>query len=401
MSNDPNKPGGPQKTIMGWAPTHQPPPGQQPPGAPPPAGPPAAAPPWQQQPPTAAPPWQQQPPPAAPSYTPPAPQPWQPQPQPQPQAYVPPAPQPWQPPVPSPAQPVAPAWQPPQQQQAWQQPPQQAYQPPPAYQPPQPYSPPAQPFNSPPPSHQAGSAAPELRRDATAGVSDRMRFIRLTYVHLFAAILVFAGLEYALMKVPFLVEKVSQPWLEFALTGYNWGAVLFGFMLIGWLADYWASHTTSRALQYIGLIIYVIAEAMIFVPLLVLAEMQAAEYLAKTGKEAHIIRDAAILTLAIFGALTASVFFTKKDFSFLGGALAIAGAAACVLVFLSIFMGFNLGILFSVAMVILAAGYVLYYTSQVLAHYKTSQYVAASLALFASVALMFWYVIRILMKLRE
>ena len=52
-------------------------------------------------------------------------------------------------------------------------------------------------------------------------------------------------------------------------------------------------------------------------------------------------------------------------------------------------------------MVILAAGYVLYYTSQVLAHYNPNQYVAAALALFSAVALMFWYVIRILMKLRE
>jgi FtsH-binding integral membrane protein len=400
MSNDPNKPGGPAKTIMGWAPSQSPPgqpPAAQPPGAPP------AAPPWQQQPPAAQPPaaqppWQQQPPPAAPPWQqqPPQPQPWQPPPQQQ--AYVPPAPQPWQPP------PQQQAYQPPQPQ-PWQQPAPQPWQPPPqqqAYQPPQPYTPPAQPFNSPPPSHQAGSAAPELRRDATAGVSDRMRFIRLTYIHLFAAILVFAGLEYVLMKVPVVFEKVSMPILEFALGGqYNWGIVLLAFMVVGWVADYWASHTTSRALQYVGLTIYVIAEALIFLPLLVLAEAQAAEYLAKTGKEAHIIRDAAILTLAIFGALTASVFFTKKDFSFMGGALAILGAAATVLVFLSIAFGFTLGIVFSVAMVILAAGYVLYYTSQVFAHYKTSQYVAAALALFASVALMFWYVIRILMKLRE
>ena len=398
MSNDPNKPGGPAKTIMGWAPTHQAPPGAAPPGAPP-AGPPPAQAPYQ--------PPQAYVPPQAPYQPPPAPQPWQP---PVAQApYQPPQPQqPWQPP------PAQAPYVPPQPYAA---PQPQPYQPPPAqqpYQPPQPWQPPAQPQAFTPPSYAAGAhaaaqplnspppAQPSLSRDATAGVSERVRFIRLTYLHLFGAILVFAGLEYCLMKVPFVVEKVSVPILRFSLGGqYNWAIVLALFMVVSWVADYWARHATSRAMQYAGLGLYVIAEAIIFLPLLVLAEMQAAEYLAKTGKEAHIIRDAAILTLAIFGALTASVFFSKKDFSFLRGGLAMASAAAMVLVFLSIFMGFNLGIIFSVAMVLLAAGYVLYYTSQVFAHYNPQQYVAAALALFSSVALMFWYVIRILMRLRQ
>jgi FtsH-binding integral membrane protein len=56
---------------------------------------------------------------------------------------------------------------------------------------------------------------------------------------------------------------------------------------------------------------------------------------------------------------------------------------------------------FSVAMVVLAAGYMLYQTSQVLAHYHPGQHVAAALALFSSVALMFWYVIRIFLRTRD
>jgi len=79
----------------------------------------------------------------------------------------------------------------------------------------------------------------------------------------------------------------------------------------------------------------------------------------------------------------------------------MASGAALMLIVLSIVFGFNLGIVFSIAMVLLAAGYILYYTSQVLAHYDPQAYVAASLALFSSVALMFWYVIRIFMRLRE
>jgi len=49
-------------------------------------------------------------------------------------------------------------------------------------------------------------------------------------------------------------------------------------------------------------------------------------------------------------------------------------------------------------MVILAAGSILYNTSNIIHHYNTQQYVAASLSLFASVALLFWYLLQIFMS---
>jgi FtsH-binding integral membrane protein len=67
----------------------------------------------------------------------------------------------------------------------------------------------------------------------------------------------------------------------------------------------------------------------------------------------------------------------------------------------SIFFGFSLGLLFSVLMVAFAAGFILYDTSNVLHHYRIGQHVAASLALFASVALLFWYVLRIVMAVTD
>lgn len=240
------------------------------------------------------------------------------------------------------------------------------------------------------------------RANATEGVSDRTRFIRLTYAHLLGAILVFAGLEYLLMTNPFLIETVSAPFVRFAIGGrWNWGIVLAAFMAVSWVADYWASHTTSRSLQYVGLGFYVVAEAVIFVPLLAIVQWKTAAIIARGGGDPNIIRDAAFTTLAIFGALTASVFVTKKDFSFLRTGLMMASAAAMMLVILSLVFGFNLGIVFSIAMVLLAAGYILFQTSQILAHYDPRNHVAAALALFSSVALMFWYVIRIFMRMRE
>jgi FtsH-binding integral membrane protein len=51
-------------------------------------------------------------------------------------------------------------------------------------------------------------------------------------------------------------------------------------------------------------------------------------------------------------------------------------------------------------MIVLASGYILYDTSNVLHRYRTDQHVAAALALFASVAILFWYVLRLFMSRR-
>ena len=328
--------------------------------------------------------------------------------------------QPSYPQQPPPAQPVAapysPYAQPPQPhqpQQPYPQQQQQPYQPVPAYPPHHPtylpLQPPPQAAPQPAPAYppHPGQARKNAERkipnaDATTGPSERVRFIRRTYLHLFGAILAFAGLLYLLMTNDFLTAKVSAPLIKFALGGrWNWAVVLGVFMVVSWVADYWASHTTSRAVQYLGLGFYIIAEALIFVPLLAIVAWKTQAILAKGGAEPHIIRDSAFVTLGIFTTLTLSVFISKKDFSFLRSGLMMASGAALSLIFLSLAFGFNLGLAFSVAMVLLAAGYVLYQTSQVLAHYHPGQHVAAALALFSSVALMFWYVIRIFLRARE
>jgi FtsH-binding integral membrane protein len=66
-----------------------------------------------------------------------------------------------------------------------------------------------------------------------------------------------------------------------------------------------------------------------------------------------------------------------------------------------VLFGFTLGMAFSYCMIALACGYILYDTSNVLHHYRTEQYVAAALALFAAVMLLFWYVLRILLDRRR
>lgn len=238
---------------------------------------------------------------------------------------------------------------------------------------------------------QFGATAAEANRDAAAfaGVDARASFIVKTYLHLVGAIFAFVFLE-----VGFFMVGIDELFLRFysALPGqFGWLLILGGFIAAGWVANRWAMNATNPTMAYAGLGLYVLAEAVIFIPLL---------YMAVYYSSPDVLPSAAITTVMIFGGLTGIVFLTRKDFSFLKGILGVAALGAMAIIVCSILFGFHLGVLFSGAMVVLAGGYTLYYTSNVLHHYRTDQHVAASLALFSAIALMFWYVLQIFMSRR-
>jgi FtsH-binding integral membrane protein len=218
-----------------------------------------------------------------------------------------------------------------------------------------------------------------------AEASERVAFIRRTYAHLAGAILVFVGLECILLNLPVVQDAMFR---MLGTGGYSWLIVLGLFMVVSWLANTWAHSETSVAIQYLGLGVYTVAEALIFLPLLYIANRYA------PGS----ISTAAILTLAVFGGLTVSVFVTRKDFSFLGPILWMGSLLALGFIVVACLLPINLGMVFSFAMVALLSGYILYYTSAVLHHYRTDQHVAAALALFSSIATLFWYILRIVME---
>jgi FtsH-binding integral membrane protein len=224
---------------------------------------------------------------------------------------------------------------------------------------------------------------------AQANASARAAFIRRTYAHLAAAILAFMGLEALLLNV-------VKPEDVFQLLGgsrFSWLLVLLAFMGASWLAQSWAQSDTSPGLQYLGLCLYVVAQAIIFLPILVIANAYF---------DPKVIPTAGILTLAVFGGLTLSVFVTRKDYSFLAPILSVGTLLALGLIVAAILLGgFSLGLFFSFAMVALMSGYILYYTSNVMLHYRTDQHVAAALALFAAVATLFYYILRIVMAMQS
>lgn len=223
---------------------------------------------------------------------------------------------------------------------------------------------------------------------ATAPASDRLAFIRRTYGLLAVAILAFVGLEAAL--VPTIGMDVLK--MLFSVK-FGWLAVIGLCMLGSWVANSMAHSETSTSTQFAGLGLMVLIEAAIFLPLLALAEYKF------PGEQ--IALKAGGMTLLVFGGLTASVFISGKDFSFMGSALTILGFAAMGLILFSIIFGMSLGIWFAFAMVGLASGYILYDTSNILHHYRTDQHVGAALALFSSVMLLFWYIIQIFMYSSE
>jgi FtsH-binding integral membrane protein len=226
---------------------------------------------------------------------------------------------------------------------------------------------------------------------ADAPTQARAAFITNTYLHLFGAILAFAALEFLWFSTP-----VAGGLMRFVGgSRFAWLAIIAGFTGISYLADRWAQSETSRGMQYAGLGLYTFCESLLFVPLIAAALIFGAE-----GNTAILPRAIGI-TVTMFGALTGIVFVTRKDFSFMRGALMLGGIAAFGLAILSMIFGFSLGMVFSYAMVTLACGYIMYDTSNVMLKYRTNQHVAASLALFAAVMLLFWYVLRIMIDRRR
>jgi hypothetical protein len=230
---------------------------------------------------------------------------------------------------------------------------------------------------------------------ADAPVDARRTFIRKTYTHLAAAVYAFVAISWLFYEI----GLGNWMWGVMGQGQWTWLIILGGFVAVSWIADSWARSSTSLAMQYAGLFLYVAAESVIFAPLLAFAAGQSITFQGLGTMQ--IIPAAAGTTLLLFGVMTAVAFLTKQDFSFLGSLLRIAMISAVILIVFSLFTNFNIGIWFAWLMVVAACGYILYYTSNVIHHYRTDQYVAASLALFASVALLLWYVIQIFLSKRD
>lgn len=212
----------------------------------------------------------------------------------------------------------------------------------------------------------------------TPAQEEQATFLVRTYLHLLAAVAAFVGIEMALFRSG-LANRIAVQMLS-----VNWLWCLGTFILVAILFRWLAHKTSSRPVQYVGLALYVVAESIIFVPLLFEAELIAP----------GTIETAAYVALLGFGAMTVGVFQTRYDFSFLAPFLGFFGLFALGLIVYSCLFGLELGLWFSTGMIVLAVGSTLYDTSAVLLRFDQEDYVGAALELFASMALLFWYVLR-------
>ena len=212
-------------------------------------------------------------------------------------------------------------------------------------------------------------------------VESRADFIWKCYAHVVGAILAFAAIE-AYLLTSGIAERIAAPMMS------NWWMVLGAFILVGMGATHLAHRLESKAAQYGAFAVFVFAEALIFAPML---------YIATTMYDGVVDSAAGVTLLGSIG-LIATAMITRKDFSFLRGMLVWGGILALIGIFSAIIFGFQLGTWFSLAMIGFAGAAVLYDTSNIIHHYPADKYVAGSMALFASIAMMFWYILRLFMS---
>lgn len=212
----------------------------------------------------------------------------------------------------------------------------------------------------------------------TQSVTDeRISFLRKTYFHLLGAVFSFVALE-----VFFFTSGIAIALAP--VMASNWLIVIGGFMLLGWLSSYFTRKQSSPSMQYVELGVTILLQAVIFIPLLVYAVY---------FSDASVLSWAITTTLAVFTVMTATVVYTGKNFSFLGPFLGVIGIAALIAIVGSVLFSVSLGFYFSLAMAVFAAAVVLYETSKIMHQYGPGQHVAAATGLFASVALLFYYIL--------
>lgn len=219
---------------------------------------------------------------------------------------------------------------------------------------------------------------------AQATEIEKATFYRKTYSHMALGVAAFILIESFFLRSETIVNMMLS------LQGYSWLLLLGGFMAVTWFAQNLAYKTANKSQQYLGYLLYIVAQALIFVPILYIAMYY--------GGGPQMVMQAGIITAGMFLGLTAAVMLTKTDFSFLRTGLTVGFFIALGLIVAGVVFGFNLGLWFSVGMVILASGSILYSTHQIKNEYSTDQYIPASLSLFASLMLLFWYILRIFMS---
>jgi uncharacterized protein len=220
------------------------------------------------------------------------------------------------------------------------------------------------------------------QKESQITISERSAFMLRTYAHLLGAVFSFIALEVLIFKSGY-AAIISGALMEF------WPLALGGFIIAGWLANKYAHTAESAATQYAGLALYVVTEAIFFVPMIQLAHWIGG----------GLLESAAMITIVGFLGLSAVAIASNRDFTYLRALLMWGGVIALLIILSAMLFGLTLGVWFSIAMIALSGVSILHDTSHVLRRYPVNQHVGAALELFASIAMLFWYVLRLLLDI--
>ena len=230
----------------------------------------------------------------------------------------------------------------------------------------------------------------DQRVAADAAVSERVAFIKKTYLHVAGSLVALSLMLAALVN--FVPNDVLQS--IFGRGSYVGPLVIFiGFIVVTQVARSMAQGHKPIGMQYLGLALFTAAFAFVLWPAIWMCT--------NLTQYSGVLGQAVILTLALAGGLTATAFVTKTDFSFMRSALSILTFVAIAAMFAGYLFHFDLGLFFSIAMVILMGGFILYDTSNVIHHYGTHEYVGAAVEIFSSIVVMFSWILDIVMRGRE
>jgi FtsH-binding integral membrane protein len=220
-----------------------------------------------------------------------------------------------------------------------------------------------------------------------ASESERRRFLKRVYGHLAGATVGFVLLEAALQALPFSRELADR----MVASGVSWLLVILGFWALGALAARWAGPDMPLSRQYLGLGLYTLGQAIIFLPMIAYARRYDPDAIAIAG----------LLTLAVGVGLSLIALDPSTSFGFLRGAIIVGGVLSLGIIVVALLFGLSLGVWFSLAMIVFFAGSILYQTDDLTRTARTDGYVAGALALFASFMGMLWYILRLVLSQRR
>jgi modulator of FtsH protease len=209
---------------------------------------------------------------------------------------------------------------------------------------------------------------------AQASVDERMGFVRKVYALFFAATLFAIG--------GVLLGVSIKPLTMFA---FEHPIIMFLAMIGGVMGAQAVRHVPG--LNLVALFAFTTFTGIVISPLIaVILRINPGSILA-----------AGVLTVGIFGGLTAYVFISKKDFSFLRGMVTVGLIVVILAGVVNIFLGSGaLGFAVAAATLLLFSGFVLYDTSNIIRRYPVNEYVAGALSLYLDAFNIFLALLRIL-----